>query len=48
MAPEAAKAAGAIGLFDDKYAQLGGQIKVYSVGDFSKEVCGGPHVSRTG
>lgn len=48
MNPADAKAAGAIGLFDDKYAQLGGQIKVYSVGDFSKEICGGPHVTHTG
>jgi len=23
-------------------------VKVYSMGDFSKEVCGGPHVERTG
>jgi len=23
-------------------------VKVYSIGDFSKEVCGGPHVTRTG
>ncbi|MGC9312410.1 MAG: hypothetical protein ACP5IA_06920, partial [Sediminispirochaetaceae bacterium] len=23
------------------------QVKVYSVGDFSKEVCGGPHVEHT-
>ena len=48
MNPVDAKAAGAIGLFDDKYAQLGGQIKVYSVGNFSKEICGGPHVTHTG
>ncbi len=51
---EEAKRRGAIGVFDDKYAQLGGKIKVYFVGDetlgdvFSKEVCGGPHVTRTG
>jgi len=49
-----AKSRGAIGLFEDKYAQLGGKIKVYFIGDeatdeyFSKEVCGGPHVERTG
>lgn len=48
-----AKARGAIGLFDDKYAQMGGKIKVYFVGSdeagyFSKEICGGPHVTRTG
>lgn len=45
---EEAKAQGAIGLFEDKYAKLGGKVKVYFVGDFSKEVCGGPHVDRTG
>lgn len=51
---EEAKSRGAIGVFDDKYAQLGGKIKVYFIGDnmtgeyYSKEVCGGPHVERTG
>ena len=51
---EEAKKHGAIGLFEDKYAQLGGKIKVYFIGDdashesFSREVCGGPHVERTG
>lgn len=50
---EEAKARGAIGLFEDKYAALGGKIKVYFVGDqptgeyYSKEVCGGPHVENT-
>ena len=48
MSEEEAKARGAIGIFTDKYAQLGGKIKVYFVGDFSKEVCGGPHVEHTG
>ncbi|MBI4276448.1 alanine--tRNA ligase, partial [Candidatus Uhrbacteria bacterium] len=45
---EEAKARGAIGLFDDKYSQLGNKIKVYFVGDYSKEICGGPHVEHTG
>ncbi|MEK7615017.1 MAG: alanine--tRNA ligase [Patescibacteria group bacterium] len=51
---EEAKQKGAIGVFEDKYAQLGGKIKVYFIGDkatevhFSKEVCGGPHVEHTG
>ncbi|MFH2063259.1 MAG: alanine--tRNA ligase [bacterium] len=48
-----AKAAGAIGLFEDKYATLGDQVKVYFVGRpedgyFSVEICGGPHVEHTG
>ncbi len=49
-----AKARGAIGLFEDKYATLGDKIKVYVIGDeatggsYSQEVCGGPHVERTG
>lgn len=45
---EEAKKSGALGFFEDKYAQLGGKIKVYFVGDFSAEICGGPHVTRTG
>lgn len=48
MTTEEAKKSGALGYFEDKYASLGGKIKVYSVGDFSKEICGGPHVTRTG
>lgn len=36
---------GAIALFGDRYEE---QVKVYSIGDFSKEVCGGPHVEKTG
>ncbi|HQB06297.1 MAG TPA: alanine--tRNA ligase, partial [Rectinema sp.] len=45
MPPEEAKAAGAIALFGEKYEPI---VKVYTMGDFSKEVCGGPHVSHTG
>jgi alanyl-tRNA synthetase len=50
MSLEAAKTAGAIALFGEKYET---QVKVYTVGNpagdfFSKEVCGGPHVERTG
>ena len=40
-----AQRSGAIGLFEQRY---GDRVKVYSIGDFSKEVCGGPHVERTG
>jgi alanyl-tRNA synthetase len=37
--------AGAIGLFADRYGE---RVKVYRIGDFSCEVCGGPHVANTG
>jgi alanyl-tRNA synthetase len=42
---EEAKAGGAIALFGEKYEA---RVKVFSIGDFSREVCGGPHVERTG
>ena len=45
MPIEEARKFGAIGLFGDKY---GDKVKVYSVGDFSREICGGPHASNTG
>ena len=45
MTIEQARDAGAMALFSGKYGE---QVKVYSIGDFSKEVCGGPHVERTG
>ncbi len=45
MSYEDAKKTGAIGLFTDKY---GDRVKVYTIGDFSKEICGGPHVTHTG
>ena len=45
MTVEEAKEKGAIAFFESKYGE---QVKVYSVGDFSKEVCGGPHVEHTG
>ena len=44
MTLEEAKTKGAIGLFEDKY---GARINVYFMGDFSTEVCGGPHVKNT-
>jgi len=45
MTLEQARTSGAIALFGDRYEE---KVKVYSIGDFSKEVCGGPHVDRTG
>ena len=45
MTVEEAKNSGATGLFESKY---GDKVKVYTIGDFSKEICGGPHVKHTG
>lgn len=45
MTYDEAKASGAIGLFTNKYGE---KVKVYTIGDFSKEICGGPHVEHTG
>ena len=42
---EDAKKSGATALFGEKYEN---NVKVYTIGDFSKEVCGGPHVTNTG
>lgn len=44
MTVDEARARGAIGLFEDRY---GDRIKVYVVGNFSSEICGGPHVGHT-
>ena len=44
MTLEEAKKSGAMGLFENKY---GNSVKVYTIGDFSKEICGGPHVKNT-
>ncbi len=40
-----AKEQGAIGLFESKYGE---RVKVYTMGQFSKEICGGPHANNTG
>ena len=42
--PEA-QAQGAIGLFTSKYGE---NVKVYTMGPYSKEICGGPHATNTG
>ncbi|TSC58818.1 MAG: Alanine--tRNA ligase [Candidatus Peregrinibacteria bacterium Greene0416_19] len=56
---DGAKKEGAIGVFDERYASMAlstgaSEVKVYVIGHekkrsvFSKEICGGPHVARTG
>jgi len=45
MTLEEARNTGARALFEGKYDE---QVKVYKIGDFSTEVCGGPHVESTG
>jgi alanyl-tRNA synthetase len=44
MTVDEAKEAGAQGVFESKYGE---KVKVYSVGDFSREICAGPHVKNT-
>jgi alanyl-tRNA synthetase len=45
MTVEEAKKKGAMGLFESKYGEV---VKVYTMGDVSKEICGGPHAKNTG
>ena len=42
---EEAKAEGFTGLFESKYGE---RVKTYTIGEFSKEICGGPHAEKTG
>ena len=44
MSIQDAKASGAVGVFESKYGQV---VKVYSIGNISKEICGGPHAVNT-
>ena len=44
MSPEQAKKQGACGIFDKKYGDI---VSVYTIGNFSKEICTGPHVEKT-
>ena len=43
MSPSEAKKKGAIGIFDKKYKE---KVSIYSIGNFSKEICAGPHVEN--
>ncbi|MFH1551716.1 MAG: alanine--tRNA ligase [bacterium] len=45
MPLDEAKKQNAMGVFESKYGE---KVKVYTLGDFSKEICAGPHVKKTG
>lgn len=45
MTLDEAKSSGALGSFENKYGE---KVKVYTIGDVSKEICGGPHAKTTG
>ncbi|MCK5133567.1 MAG: alanine--tRNA ligase [Candidatus Sabulitectum sp.] len=44
MHPDEAEKLGALGFFKDKYGDV---VKVYTIGKYSTEICGGPHVQNT-
>ena len=45
MSLEEAKKQNAMGIFENKYGE---KVKVYTIGEISKEICGGPHIKNTG
>ena len=45
MTVNQAHAAGALGIFGERYGE---RVRVYTIGDVSKEICGGPHAKHTG
>lgn len=45
MSLDDARKKGAMGIFDNKYGEV---VKVYTMGEFSCEICGGPHAQHTG
>lgn len=45
MSLEDAKNTGATGVFESRYQEI---VKVYTMGTYSKEICGGPHAASTG
>ena len=45
MPYDKARAEGIVGVFDNKYGDV---VKTYSIGTFSREMCGGPHAASTG
>ena len=45
MSVEEARNAGAEGVFGSKYGDV---VKVYTIGSYDKEICGGPHAAHTG
>lgn len=45
MTVKEAKDKGAVGLFESKYGDI---VKVYTMGEYSCEICGGPHAKNTG
>ena len=45
MPYDRARAEGIVGVFDNKYGDV---VKTYSIGCFSREMCGGPHAANTG